>query len=109
VRLKMQGSERSAREQSILMSLWGALLGQVTPNMRAIFVDWNETFLCVYFVYDGAFTEEEKEAAECIGSEVCADFFDSEFDLQCNRIDYPQPISCPGKCVFMRKEPVVRK
>lgn len=39
-----------------------------------------------------------------MGTEVVSDLPDSEFDLKCKRLDYPQAITCPGRCVYKRKE-----
>ncbi len=99
----MQKSRRTSREQSILMSLWGVLLGNVTPKMRAVFVRDGE-LLELSFIFDGAFTEEEEEKVQCLGSEVSADFFDSEIDVKCVRCDYPAPLEDSGRCVYKRKE-----
>ncbi len=98
--------ERSAREQRILISLWGALLGEITPNMRAVYVDWDEETIHLYFVFDGEFTDEEQEEVSCIETEVISQMPDDMYELHCMQKDAPLPIDCPGRCVYKRKEPV---
>lgn len=104
----IQKNKRSKKETNALLSIWKALVsGGITPNMRAVYIDLNEKSVDLRFIFDGPFTEEEEEEVQCMGSEVVADLPDSEFDLKCERVDYPQPIVGPGHCVYRRKEPSI--
>jgi hypothetical protein len=100
----MTDAKRSDREQTILLSVWAALIGEITPKMRAIYVDWDENTISLYFFVDGEFSEEEKEDMSCIVTEVVAQMPDNMFEEFFERLDYPNPIACPGRCVFKRKE-----
>lgn len=88
------------------LSIQRALLGAITPNIRAIFAELIEQNIQIYFYYDGKIQVDDEENASSITSEVIADF-DDEFDLDLiiKRIDYPTDIVHPdGICVFYRKE-----
>lgn len=99
--------KRSAREEDVLLAIWKALLGQITPNMRAIYIDWDEEVIRLYFFFDGDITEEEREDISCIETEVISQIPDSMYELHCIRLDCPKPIVCSGSCVYKRKEAMV--
>ncbi|MCT4713942.1 hypothetical protein MUA01_02905 [Enterobacteriaceae bacterium H18W14] len=88
------------------LSLQRALLGKVTENIRGVIASLDENNILLTFYYDGAITEEDKENASEIETEVIADF-DEEFtiDTSVKRFDYPQPIKLDnGFLVYLRKE-----
>lgn len=91
-----------------LLSIQRALLGSVTPELRAITVDANkeEKLLCVYFYYDGQVSEEVIDLWECAISEVVADFgTDYTLDERMLRLDYPQKIPLlRGRYAYSRYE-----
>ncbi len=95
----------SRRDQKVLLSVWHALIGEITLKMRAIYVDWDDRTIYLYFFLDGEFTEEEKEDIRCIESEVISQLPDDDYELHCTRLDFPQSIVCPGQCIYRRKEP----
>ncbi len=91
------------------LSLQRALLGMITQNIRAVYADWNDLQVVLYFFFDGEFTEDEAEEVSCIETEVLADILDIDQSIrsktQCIRLDYPGLINCSGICVYGRKEP----
>jgi hypothetical protein len=101
----MKRITRSLRERRLLISVWAALVGEITSNMRAVYVDWDEETTWLYFFFDGEFTEEEEEDVSCIETEVISQIPDRMYEYRCVRVDYPKPIVCPGRCVYKRKEP----
>ena len=90
----------------VLLSCQRALLGAVTPNLRQVQVDWKDNHITLYFVYNGDFTEEDIEEAECVATEVIASFpFDYTIETKYLRIDFPQTIGLLAQaCVYARKE-----
>ncbi|ENN8378984.1 hypothetical protein ACAX46_004456 [Providencia rettgeri] len=88
------------------LSAQRALLGVITPNIRAVFVELVENDIQVYFYYDGKIQEDNEETASIATSEIIADFYD-EFDINLviKRVDYPMEIIQPnGICVYYRNE-----
>jgi hypothetical protein len=94
------------REKVLLACLVG--LGQaVTPNMREVWVDWEEKSITLYFVFDGEISEDDEEEADCVAFEVSCDFReDHNVEAKYLRIDFPTPIGKIAKaCIYARKEP----
>lgn len=88
------------------LSIQRALLGAITPNIRAIFFELIEKNIQIFFYYDGKIQDDDEENASVVTSEVIADF-DDEFDLDLiiKQIDYPMDVVHPnGICVYYRKE-----
>ncbi len=97
------------RRVSILLAVQKGMRGEITPNLRAIFVDWgnvDESFtIKLYFVFDKEISDDDIENGECIATEVFAYFPEDKIDTEFLRIDYPHTIPHLGKeCVFFRKE-----
>ncbi|EKT65113.1 hypothetical protein [Providencia burhodogranariea] len=83
-----------------------ALLGAITPNIRAILAELIKNKIKIYFYYDGEIQDDDEENASIVTSEIIADF-DDEFDIDLiiKQIDYPIDIVHPiGICVYYRKE-----
>jgi hypothetical protein len=60
----------------------------------------------LYFYYDGAIAEEDRESAEFAATEVISDFPDYQLEVNILRWDYPKPIPQEGlTTVYYRKEP----
>ena len=95
--------------RNILLSFQKALNGAITKNMRAIFVDWDDEQITIYFVFDGEISEDDIEEASCVETEFSCYLgdpsFKTRFSTECIRSDVPEPIPDFGKeCVFKRKE-----
>ena len=88
------------------LSAQRALLGAITPNIRAVFAELVEEDIQIYFYYDGQIQDDDEETASIVTSEIIADF-DDEFDinLTTKQVDYPLDIvQTNGMCVYYRKE-----
>jgi hypothetical protein len=59
---------------SIRCCLQVALLGAITENLRAVAVELDSNLIKIYFYYDSSPSEEEKDIAETISSEVISDY-----------------------------------
>jgi len=73
-----------------------ALSGAVSPALRAAKIAWDEKSVHLYFYYDGEISEEDHESAECVATEVIADFPEHELEIDILRWDYPKPIPQEG-------------
>jgi hypothetical protein len=91
----------------VLLSLQGALIGEVSSVMRGITCDWNESEIRIRCVMDGPVQEEDEESVSVIETRVMADFPDQDVCTECIRLDTPKPLSgaaLPGGWVFQRRE-----
>lgn len=84
-----------------------ALLGAVTPNLRAVTIKINSQAkrLKVCFFYDNDISEAVFDTASTAITEISADFPDFDLDDHIERVDYPGKISVEGRLVFLRQEP----
>jgi hypothetical protein len=95
------------RRISVLLSCLQSFLGSITSTMRKIYVDWDETTIWLYFVFDGPITEEMQNEVTHIAKKITVDFPPPEFAVhpKCLRIDFPERVSLQAKqCIFERKE-----
>ncbi|MDF2549554.1 MAG: hypothetical protein K0S07_621 [Chlamydiales bacterium] len=91
----------------ILCSIQRALLGNVTPNLRAVNVKLKgEHAIELIFYYDEQPDEDEEELANLTDTEFMADFPSPEFStgFKVLTIPYPQKIPDEGRCVYLRFE-----
>lgn len=105
----VEDTHQEETEICLRLSLQGALLGMITANIRSISVAWDSSCVTLYFIFDGKISEEDREEASCVETEVSVDYMTIDenmpFQTQCLRIDAPNQIICPGVCVYKRKEP----
>lgn len=96
-------SPQSLRITALLAILYG-LIGEVSPLLRAVRMKWDEKTVFLYFFYDGEISEEDRESAECIATEVIANFSEHMLEVQILRLDYPSRIPNEGELVYKRRE-----
>ncbi len=94
------------RRISILLSIQRALLGAITPRLRAVSVTWDKNSMVLYFFYDGPISEYDQEESECAATEVLSDFPDDNVETRHIRCDYPQrpPYQGHGAVAYVRHE-----
>ena len=90
----------------IVLHAGRALFGSVFAQLRAVSVDTSDTSFRVYFIHDGALTEDQEEECRCAGSELLADYPDSVegFEEIFLRSDMPERIVVPGILAYLRHE-----
>jgi hypothetical protein len=76
----------------LLLALQTSLLGYVSANMRTVTCGFTGENITVRVVFDGAITDEDREAMDEVGSELASHFEHESVDMQCVRIDAPQPL-----------------
>jgi hypothetical protein len=81
------------------------LIGEVSPKLRAAAVEEQDNVIILFFYFDGEISEEDAESAQCVGTEVIADFPEHKIDVRLERIDYPGLIPSIGELVYKRREP----
>ncbi len=92
-----------------LLSVQGALLGIIAPELRAVVVDIGkeEQLLYLRFYYDGEVDEDVVELWWCAVTEASAHLGpDCDLDAKIERIDAPQTLPpLRGRYAYLRKEP----
>jgi hypothetical protein len=93
----------------LLLSVQRALLGAVSPDLRAVTCDWEGVEIKLRFVFDGAIPERAVDEARIVGAEVAADFpapWTVTEDI--DRLDYPHDPRPGGLALwaYLRKESV---
>lgn len=97
----------SQNQLSILCYAQRALLGNITPNLRAIYVVIkNDTSFKLVLYYDKPLSEDEEELASLIDTNIFSDFspFVYDTDYIVKVIPYPNEIPKEGYCVYRRFE-----
>ncbi|MES2273731.1 MAG: hypothetical protein V4487_06030 [Chlamydiota bacterium] len=90
-----------------LLAVQSALLGVVTPELRAVIVDFSnlEPMLYIRFYYDGKVSKEIIDLWHCAITEANADLGpDCLLDDGIERLDFPSKISFRGRYAYLRKE-----
>ena len=90
-----------------LLSMQRALLGEVTPELRAaiIDVDKEQQILYAYFYYGGEVSEQRIDLWDCVIAEASAAMGGNCFvEPRIERMDYPKRIPLKGYCAYLRKE-----
>lgn len=90
-----------------LLATQNALLGVVTPELRAVVIDLdnNDKVFFIRFYYDGEVSPEIIDLWDCAITEASADMeLDYTLDDGIERLDYPQGIPFRGRYAYLRKE-----
>lgn len=88
------------------LSLQRALLGNVTPNIRAVLAELVDKKISMIFYFDGAISDNDEDLVSVVETEVMADYEES-FNIEAiiHRLDYPSPIKNANSClIYLRKE-----
>jgi len=78
---------------SVLLSLQGALLGEINSKIRGITCGWDLRIITMNCFFDGDIDDDDRESMECVATEVMADFYDHEVSVECIRLDVPKPLN----------------
>jgi hypothetical protein len=95
-------TERSCQ---VLLSLQRALLGEVTPNLRAVLVRYDDSTVHFVAIFDGPISEDDREGISSVETEVMADFPSSHrITHEVVRMDAPAQIPKDCAWAYLRKE-----
>ena len=85
--------------QRIVLSVQRALLGEITPNLRGVAADWNNTEIRVVCYYHGPILDEDREGMSCVHTEVATDFIDiAPVHFALERLDVPTKLDFRSFC-----------
>jgi hypothetical protein len=102
----MSGAEQELRID-VLLSLQRALLGMVTPDLRAVEVEIEGRDVRGRFMYDGAITDEHRELVDEVETLLIADMEDDvNARLEAVAVPSPAPVALvPGTAYcYLRRE-----
>jgi hypothetical protein len=89
----------------ISLILQVGLLGEVFPALRGVGFTLENERVELVFYHDGALSEEDRESAACIETEVLAGLPKSVVVVsQVIRVDTPKSMPDPGRWVYRRRE-----
>ncbi|WP_261542021.1 hypothetical protein [Burkholderia multivorans] len=90
----------------LLLAMQSVLLGYVSANIRAVSCAVEGEDITVQVVFDGPIADSDRDAMNEVGSELASHFEHGLVDMQCIRIDVPQPFrdSSLELRVYQRKE-----
>jgi hypothetical protein len=96
----------------VLLSVQRALVGEVTPQMRFIAVEFSAARIHIIVWHDGAMCAADREQFDaCALTDVAADFWPPDGDpvpsVEFARCDYPERPQFRGELVYGRRENVV--
>jgi hypothetical protein len=90
----------------VLLSLQCALLGEITPNIRGITCSWDTSKITIVCYLQDDISEDIEESMECVATEVMADFPEHQVEIECKKLDEPEPLNpyTLSAWVYRRKE-----
>ncbi|PMS08619.1 hypothetical protein FNF07_20585 [Trinickia caryophylli] len=90
----------------LLLALQSSLLGCISSNIRAVSCSVVEENITVQVIFDGHIADEDRGSMEKVGSEFASHFDHELVNVECIRIDAPQPFYDRLLClrVYERKE-----
>jgi hypothetical protein len=93
---------------TLALSLQRALLGAVTPNMRAVYARRDRNEIVITFVFDGDISADDVETTGIVSTEVISDFPDPDITVTENLIhtlgSAPLVHQGHGRLAYLRKE-----
>ncbi|MFZ4100270.1 MAG: hypothetical protein ACOYKZ_08115 [Chlamydiia bacterium] len=93
----LHGASETEAKACLRFAAIQALLGEVTPSLRRVVVDWGETPATILFYYDGPITDLEKSIGSRVAAKINAWVPEGQARPVVERLDYPQrPPMFPG-------------
>ena len=92
----------------VLLSVQRALVGEITPEMRAVSVEWSPKEVLLRVFVDGLVADQIRDDFDAsVVTQIMADFIHSErceppIEFEFIRVDDPVPIPNVGTFVFGR-------
>ncbi|HEV2058706.1 MAG TPA: hypothetical protein VGR11_05070 [Solirubrobacteraceae bacterium] len=85
-----------------MLSLQSALLGMVSPDLRAVEVWIEDRSVRGRFAYDGELTDDHREVVSEIETLVIADLTDdAKLELEAASVPHPEPVAFVRGSVFV--------
>ena len=88
----------------MMLSLERGLLGEITPNLRAVTLKVEDRRIDVRCYFQGEIAKEDRESMSCVKTELIADFPKDQVTLEVVHLDAPAPIPKDDIGVYFRRE-----
>ncbi len=90
----------------LLLSIQRALLGEVTPNIRAVTAAIDESTITLRWIIDGQISHDLENDLGTVGTEIVADFESYQMSQEFLRCDAPRPMDefYLEQLAYLRKE-----
>jgi hypothetical protein len=90
----------------MLLSVQKALLGKVTPALRAVTCGWNEKKVVVRSIFDGAIGEDDERDLQGVQAAIAEFMLSTDIVMETVRLDYPRDRQDAAlqAWAYMRKE-----
>lgn len=109
----MKALENSLNDEldalTALLYMNRALCYEVFSQLRSVRITWDDEKMYLYFFYEGEISEEDHESAECIATQMIANFNYFLLEVEITRCDYPSPIPLIGMLAYHRYEPDINR
>lgn len=93
-----------AEENAQVLNLLQALLGTISPNMRAISLEWHGGSGRLYVVLEHENADDREEISDVAFAFQALQDRDIPLEVSIRVTDTPEPPSLPGRAVYRRKE-----
>lgn len=92
--------------QEVRLILQTALLGEIGSGLRAVAYQRGEDSLAIRFYFDGPISDDDRESAACVTTEVIAAMREGvRVSEELIRCDVPERIPADAALVFRRRDP----
>lgn len=89
----------------VALVLQVALLGEVSPALRRVGFDHGPDDVTLRFFYDGPISDDDRESASCVETEVMAALPDDiRVTTEVERVDAPARLPTPERLAYSRRE-----
>lgn len=97
-----------SRFDKVCIAIQRAMVGNIFPQLRYVFMNWTEETALLYFEVHGEISEEDRTSIELISNFFRLQFPKEEMrscDVEVARVDFPKLSNYPnGRVVYWRKE-----
>lgn len=91
--------------EQVALILQVALLGEVSPALRGVAFGVGDRAVRIAFYYDGRVSEEDRESASCVVTEVIAALpEDTSVSEEVRQFDAPRRLPEPEAWAYRRRE-----
>jgi hypothetical protein len=98
-------NDMTDRRSSVLLAIHAALLGEISPALRAVSVSWTDTSIHFDCYFDGEVGDEDRDSMSCVETELIAMHPETHvITHEIHRMDYPAPLPQTAERVFRRRE-----
>ncbi len=98
--------EKNELLKRLALAVQNALLGNISPNLRAVLIDVDieKKILFFFFFYDGVVGDKLFDLASVSCTEASSHFPEYKVKEQIESLNFPEKIPSKGRLVYLREE-----